>query len=232
MAWFMRARQRTGIREAAIQGDYTLLLRDRTRLSLGRTLRGRFGKLVLGGSAVVVDSALAGRIHLHNPSFVMPKVVYLETSFFSFLYDERLAPAIAARRGWTEEWWTLHRGSYELMTSTAVIAELERGEMTHRQRALDLALTLPAVAMNDEAAEVVAVYVERRLMPKDPLGDALHLALASVHKCDFLLTWNCQNLANANKFGHIRRVNTLLGLQVPSLVTPLELMEDATDEDS
>ena len=40
----------------------------------------------------------------------------------------------------------------------------------------------------------------------------------------YLLTWNCRHLANANKFGHIRRVNTLLGLYVPSLVTPLELL--------
>ena len=61
-------------------------------------------------------------------------------------------------------------------------------------------------------------------MPKDPLGDALHLALASHHKCDFLFTWNCLHLANANKFGHIRRVNTLLGLHLPTLVTPLELL--------
>ena len=40
----------------------------------------------------------------------------------------------------------------------------------------------------------------------------------------FLVTWNCQHLANANKFGHIRRVNTMLGLFVPMLVTPLELL--------
>ena len=31
-------------------------------------------------------------------------------------------------------------------------------------------------------------------------------------------------LANASKFQHMRRVNTLLGLAVPALVTPLELM--------
>ena len=65
-----------------------------------------------------------------------------------------------------------------------------------------------------------------RLMPKDPAGDALHLALASHHRCDFLVTWNCRHLANANKFDHIRRVNGLLGLFVPSLVTPLELLGD------
>jgi hypothetical protein len=36
--------------------------------------------------------------------------------------------------------------------------------------------------------------------------------------------WNCRHLANANKFPHIRRTNTLLGLYVPELVTPLQLM--------
>jgi hypothetical protein len=45
-----------------------------------------------------------------------------------------------------------------------------------------------------------------------------------MYQCDYLLTWNCAHLANANKFGHIRRVNALLGLPVPQLVTPLEMI--------
>ncbi len=63
-------------------------------------------------------------------------------------------------------------------------------------------------------------------MPKDPGGDALHLAVASFHKCDFLVTWNCKHLANANKFGHIRQVNDILGIGNPTLVTPLELLNE------
>ena len=51
-----------------------------------------------------------------------------------------------------------------------------------------------------------------------------HLALASYHKFDYLLTWNCEHLANANKAGHIRWINTVLGLYVPMLITPLQLM--------
>jgi len=78
-------------------------------------------------------------------------------------------------------------------------------------------------------AEIVATYVSHRLMPTDPAGDALHLALASYHKCDFLVTWNCQHLANANKFGHLRRINSLLGLYVPVLATPLELLGEIDD---
>jgi len=75
-------------------------------------------------------------------------------------------------------------------------------------------------------------YVWHRVMPADPGGDALHLALASYHRCDFLVTWNCRHLANANKFGHIRRVNVLLGLFVLALGTPLELLGDDDEPES
>jgi len=44
------------------------------------------------------------------------------------------------------------------------------------------------------------------------------------HHCHFLLTWNCRHLANANKFDHIRFVNSELGLPCPILTTPVELL--------
>ncbi len=80
--------------------------------------------------------------------------------------------------------------------------------------------------MTDDIAGIIDVYLANHLMPKERLGDALHLALASYHKCDFLLTWNCTHIANANKFEHIRIINTRLGLFVPALVTPLALCEE------
>jgi hypothetical protein len=63
------------------------------------------------------------------------------------------------------------------------------------------------------------------LMPNDAVGDALHLAIASYHGCDHLLTWNCKHLANANKYRHMRRINAMLDLVTPNLVTPLELLQ-------
>ena len=84
--------------------------------------------------------------------------------------------------------------------------------------------------INEAIADIVTAYISHHVMPSDPAGDALHLAIASFHKCDFLLTWNCRHLANANKFAHIRRVNGMLGLFVPTLVTPLELLGDVARE--
>jgi predicted nucleic acid-binding protein len=63
-------------------------------------------------------------------------------------------------------------------------------------------------------------YVLQKLMPANPPTDALHLALASHHRCDVLVTWNYRHLANEHKFNRIRRLNTQLGLPVPELTTP------------
>lgn len=94
---------------------------------------------------------------------------------------------------------------------------------------LENAIVLP---ITEEIDQIVQVYIERRVMPRDPGGDALHLALASYYKTDFLLTWNCRHLANASKFQHIRMVDFELGLPTPVLATPLNFAdsEGVSDE--
>jgi len=161
----------------------------------------------------------------------MSKTVYIETSVPSFFHETRPEPEMVARREWTRQWWAVATERYDLVTSPAVIDELERGEYPSRDDCLELVEQLDLLEITPAVLDVVETYLSRHVMPADPAGDALHLALASFHRCDFLVTWNCRHLANANKFGHIRRVNTLLGLYVPSLVTPLELLEDDGNED-
>lgn len=154
----------------------------------------------------------------------MKKIVYVETSIPSFYQEIRTEPEMIARRNWTREWWDNQREHYQLVTSMAVIEELERGDYPNKERTVELVADIPLLSINTEIHEIVETYIRRKLMPADVMGDALHLATASFHGCDFLLTWNCKHLANANKFSHIRRLNTLLGLYVPALITPVELL--------
>lgn len=154
----------------------------------------------------------------------MNRRVYIETTIPSFYHEVRTEPEMTARRTWTREWWDHHRFDFDLVTSEAVFNELESGNFPQKSDSLALIETIPLLAIGEAIADIVEAYVKHCVMPADPLGDALHLALASYHRCDFLLTWNCRHLANANKFAHIRRVNGILGLFVPSLVTPLELL--------
>ncbi len=149
---------------------------------------------------------------------------YIETSIPSFYFEVRSAADMVARRAWTRSWWDDASRACELVTSLAVLEELRRGDFAAREDCLELIANVPILAVEPPILEIVQTYINRRVMPADPAGDALHLALASYHRCDFLVTWNCKHLANATKFGHIRRVNGLLGLFTPTLVTPLELL--------
>ena len=160
----------------------------------------------------------------------MKQTIYVETSIPSFYHEARADVDMAARRQWTRDWWKGAHNRHELVTSAAVVDELERGDYPSRADCLRLIDGLPLLAIEPAVIDIVDAYIARQVMPADPAGDALHLALASFHRCDFLVTWNCRHLANANKFGNIRRVNTLLGIHVPALVTPLELLAENDDE--
>jgi Zn-dependent peptidase ImmA (M78 family) len=129
-------------------------------------------------------------------------------------------------------WWDNQSFHYDLVTSAAVIEELSQGSYPSKEQALALISHLPLLPTVAAIDAVVETYIAHYVMPRNSLGDALHLALTSYHGCHFLLTWNCIHLANANKFEHIRHVNTLLGFYVPILTTPVELLnwEGASDD--
>ena len=162
----------------------------------------------------------------------MRKRVYIETTIPSFYYEIRSTPDMVARRAWTRDWWDNQSFHYDLVTSAAVIEELSQGSYPSKEQALALISHLPLLPTVAAIDAVVETYIAHYVMPRNSLGDALHLALTSYHGCHFLLTWNCIHLANANKFEHIRHVNTLLGLYVPILTTPVELLnwEGASDD--
>jgi hypothetical protein len=152
-----------------------------------------------------------------------PKV-YIETSIPSLYCTNRLDPESVARKNWTQHWWDFKRDGYDILTSEIVLEELGGGDYPTKECTLSLIAGVSLLAIEPAILEITRAYIRHFVMPSKPTADAVHLALASFHRCDYLLTWNCVHLANANKYAHIRRVNTMLGLFVPDIVTPLELL--------
>ncbi len=151
--------------------------------------------------------------------------VYIETTIPSFYYEVRSEAEMVARRKWTRSWWSDCRKDFEVVTSEAVLDELKAGAYDSQEEAIQLLAMIPLLDIVPEVIKIGRRYIDSHVMPSDPTGDALHLAVASYHDCRFLLTWNCRHLANANKFDHIHKVNGDLGLPTPTITTPLELLE-------
>jgi predicted nucleic acid-binding protein len=158
----------------------------------------------------------------------MKPTVYVDTTIPSYYVDER--PALQLHIERTRQWWDTEREQYDVYISDFVALELEEGEYPHQAEALQLVRTVPRLAPDPRVEAIADAYLAHRLMPGRDVRDALHLAFASHYKLDFLLTWNCQHLANARKQHHIRAVNTMLGLGTPLIVTPLELVPAETEE--
>ena len=154
----------------------------------------------------------------------MKPSVYLDTTIPSYLHDERESLRFPCEI--TRRWWKEESANYATFVSLETIAELNEGDYPRKDEVVEFASRLPILEPSDQIAEVVEVYIRNKLMPRDVRGDAVHLAYASHYKIDFLLTWNCNHLANANKTQHIRIINGRLGLFTPEIITPLELFSE------
>ena len=155
------------------------------------------------------------------------KTVYIETSVVSYL------PALPAREllaaAWqsaSSRWWETRRQRFELFTSQLVVDESREGHPEAAQRRLNALAGIPHLSMPDPVTNLATVLLTEGALPQKATDDALHVALSAYHGVDYLLTWNCRHLDNAEMKPLMRRVCTVHGYTCPEICTPLELMGD------
>ena len=154
----------------------------------------------------------------------MASLVYVETSVVSY-YTARLSRDIvtAARQTITQEWWDEARERYEIYISTLVVEEAKTGDSEAARKRLTAISGLPILEINNAAEELAKRLVAEELIPETSAEDALHIALATVHGMDFLLTWNFRHINNAEMKAKIRAAIEALGYQCPIICSPEEL---------
>lgn len=146
----------------------------------------------------------------------MKKSIYLETSVIGAYLDN----GEPFRRDLTIRWWEHEMSDYEPYISLLVVRELERTSEPRKSSYLKLVQGLRQFEVSDEAAILAEGYVSRGIFHRKYIGDAVHVALASVNKADMLVTWNFGYIANVHRQARIRLFNTTAGFFVPVIVTP------------
>lgn len=152
------------------------------------------------------------------------KRVYIDTSIPSAYHTLRTDEGSLARQRVTRQWWDQYADLFILTSSPAVIEELNDGRSEKTRARIALVENLEILPITVEILQITQIYIDRLIMPQDPAGDALHLAIASFHRMNALLTWNRSHIANVNKIPFIQRINRELGLATPELTTPLNYL--------
>jgi predicted nucleic acid-binding protein len=154
--------------------------------------------------------------------------VYIETSMVSYLTARPSRDIIAAAHQQISlAWWERRRHDFDLVTSLLVVNEARLGSPEASTRRLAVLEGIPLLEVTARAQELAVTIVQKGLLPQAAYPDALHIATAAVHQVDYLLTWNCNHIANAEILPRIALISEPFGLALPYVCTPEELLGES-----
>jgi len=156
----------------------------------------------------------------------MKPSVYLETRIIGYVASRPSRDLVtAANQQITHDWWEQRRQGYDLYVSDFVLVECTAGDPTAAQERLAVLSDIPELDVTQEVDILAEELLREVPLPATAALDASHIAVATVHAMDYLLTWNCAHIANAALRHRIERVCRSLGYETPRICTPQELME-------
>lgn len=151
--------------------------------------------------------------------------IYVETSIISYLTARPSNNlTTAARQLETIDWWDSQRQRFDLYISEVVIEEAGRGDAGAASRRLAAIAEIPVLPLDHAAVALARALIDQGGLPSKALDDAFHIAVAAVNGMDFLLTWNCRHIDNAEMKPKIRTISAEHGYCCPEIATPIELM--------
>ena len=133
---------------------------------------------------------------------------------------------MAARQLLTHQWWNSERDNYQLVTSQYVLDEASAGDANLASQRLESLESIPLLSLDPAIDAIASEFMSRAILPPNASVDALHIASVAHHRIEYLLTWNCKHIANAKILPRIHDVLNDLGIPIPIICTPEEMLGD------
>ena len=153
------------------------------------------------------------------------ETVYLETTFVSYLVSRPSRDLlVAAHQQTTEDWWLERRQNFECYVSQVLLDEASAGDPEEAKTRMAMIGGFPVLEITEETESLTAAIIDSGAIPSHAVRDAAHIAIATINDMDYLLTWNCKHLANAQMIRRLAVVCNQQGYNMPVICTPEELM--------
>ncbi len=155
--------------------------------------------------------------------------IYIETSVISHLD----APDRQDRMGATWLLWKeILAGKYEVIVGDPVMTELEKCHEPKRSFMLDElnGVTYDVVMETEESRQLAAEYINFGGLPGKSATDAMHIALATLARCDVILSWNFSHIVNLKAMTVVESVNAQKKLNSIHIFSPTFFLEGHTYE--
>jgi len=158
--------------------------------------------------------------------------IYIESTIPSYVVARPARDLLqAARQRLTWDWWHSKRGRHDLFASQIVLDEIASGDAEMARQRLELVTPINLLDLTDDAKTLTKDILRSGALPPEADRDAAHIALATVHEMDILLSWNCRHIANAVIQPVLRKLADAAGFTLPVICTPEELLGNDNEQD-
>lgn len=153
--------------------------------------------------------------------------VYVETTVVSYLTAKPSRDlVVAAHQQVTREWWEKAQLRFDMYISAVVLDEIVQGDPEAAEKRRRIVADMKLLGRLPQVEELKAEYAARLPIPDKALADCYHLALASWHGMDYLVSWNMKHIVNGDVILAVQDLNAARGIRTPLICTPEELVED------
>ncbi|MDR0908909.1 MAG: hypothetical protein LBM77_04000 [Spirochaetaceae bacterium] len=150
--------------------------------------------------------------------------LYLETTCFNFYILEKPG----TKRDDTRKLFALIKGGqYEAFTSSVVEDEIadDTPERYKKMKALIDEYHIKMLLRDSKADALAALYIDKGIVPAKYDDDAIHIALATVNRLDFVVSYNMGHIVKTKTMIGTGFVNLRAGYKMIGLSTPTEVID-------
>jgi len=147
----------------------------------------------------------------------MKQRIYIDTSVFGGYFDtefsEHTIPLFDR----------LRNNEFILLYSSVTQDEL--GNAPDKVKNLVTSLEISStqfLELNDEAVELASEYISEKVVGQTSFADCLHIALATINKADFLVSWNFKHIVNIQRIRGYNSINIKNGYRQLEIRSPRE----------
>lgn len=150
--------------------------------------------------------------------------LYIDTSVFGGYFDVEFA-------AFTIPLFTrLDDGDFILLFSTVTEEELKNAPQQVRELVTNIKMEhTEFLAVNEEAVELATAYISEKVVGQTSYADCLHIALATINRANYLISWNFKHIVNVQRIRGYNAVNIKNGYPLLEIRSPRDFVQYEND---
>jgi predicted nucleic acid-binding protein len=150
--------------------------------------------------------------------------LYLDTSVIGGYFDPEFMADTRAL------WRLREEGRFRFITSRLAFQEIVSAPERVRNLMRTTFEPVDVLERTAEAEQLAQAYFVQRVVPPNYDDDARHVAVCTVARIKYLVSWNFRHLANVRRESGFNAVNLLQGYPSLRIVTPTFLLHGHEEE--